>query len=284
MEKETRPVKYRQVVILPKTKLFNRVNWLLREKYPHYQFRSRNGVGASNGKPNKKFEADVKRLKMGEPVDYVIGFTQFLGCKIDLSKKPLIPRQETEFWVDKAIKEISPKIDGRPFLGIRVLDIFSGSGCVGLAILKNIKNSKVVFAEKDKNLVGQIKKNIIINKIDKKRCQIIQSDVFENVKGKLNYIFANPPYIPTTKKPKIQKSVLQYEPHAALFGGQDGLFFIEKFLKKAQDFLKPDGKIYLEFDSMQKNKIEKLLEKYGYKKWEFKKDQYKKWRWVMIKN
>ncbi len=251
------------------------IRWLLREKY--------------FGKPSKKFDADVKRLKAGQPLDYVIGFTQFLGCKIDLSKKPLIPRQETEFWVDEAIKEISPKVDGRPFSGIKVLDIFAGSGCIGLAVLKNVKNSEVVFAEKDKKLVEQIKLNVKINKHlfsnsqeFKNRCKVVASDIFSGVRGKFDYIFANPPYIPKTKKPKIQKSVLDYEPHGALFGGEDGLFFIKKFLKQAPEFLKENGKIYLEFDSFQKKQIEILLKKYTYKNWEFKKDQYKKWRWVVV--
>lgn len=224
--------------------------WLLKEKY--------------NNKPSKNFKKDVKRLKRGEPIDYVIGFTEFLGCKIDLSKKPLIPRKETEFWVEQELKKIKQG---------KALDIFAGSGCIGIAILKNIKNVKVDFADIEK------------------RCnkKVIISDVFSNIKNKYDYIFANPPYIPTARKNKIQESVLKYEPQKALFGdlpdgsqGKDGLFYIKKFLKDAKNHLNAGGQIFMEFDSPQKNKIEKLLEKYGYKKWQFNKDQYKKWRWVEI--
>lgn len=256
------------------------IKWLLKEKY--------------SNKPTKQFHNDVKRLMEGEPLDYVIGFTEFLGCKIDLSKKPLIPRPETEFWVKGAIDNICSNSRGRENRSIRVLDIFSGSGCIGITILKYVKNAKVVFAEKDKKALGQIKINLKINNMlirENKRIvkySIIHSDIFENLKSKIinpksfDYILANPPYIPTTRKNKIQKSVLKYEPKSALFGGKDGLLYIRKFLAKAKNFLNPNGKIFMEFDSSQKKQIEKLLEKFNYKNWEFNKDQYGKWRFIRI--
>ncbi len=271
------------------------VAWLLKEKYPNL---ARSYLARLlRGHTSQGFNKDVERLKAGEPLAYVIGFTDFLGCNIDLSKKPLIPRVETEFWVEQAIKEIKNrkpfgfaqgKINNRLF----ILDIFSGSGCIGVAILQHMKNAKVTFVEKDRKLLEQININCKLNNIDKKRYITAQSDIFNNVKRKpalsgaegFDYIFANPPYIPTIKKSKIQKSVLQYEPKKALFGGKEGLFYIRKFLAGAKNFLNPNGRIFMEFDSFQKREIEKLLKKYGYQAWEFHKDQYKRWRWVIIWN
>ena len=241
------------------------IGWLLKEKY--------------FGKQSEKFNKDVKRLQAGEPVDYVIGFTEFLGCKINLSKKPLIPRQETEFWVSEAIKKISCDFDGRQKRDFFVLDIFAGSGCIGIAVLKNIKNVKVDFADKDKKSIQQIKINLNINKL---RGRVVQSDIFSNIKNKYNYIFANPPYIPKTKINKIQKSVLKFEPKVALFGGKDGLFFINKFLKEAKNHLEFGGVIYMEFDPPQKNKVKMIAKIFGYSRCEFIKDQYNKWRCVKI--
>ena len=232
--------------------------WLLKEKYHH--------------KPTEKFYSDVKRLKAGEPVDYVIGFTDFLGYRIDLSKKTLIPRPDTEFWVEQELKNIQKGT---------VLDIFSGSGCIGVSVLKHSKILLCDFADKDLNCVKQIKINLKLNKVKGK---VIQSNIFSNIKGKYDYIFANPPYIPKIKINKIQKSVLKFEPKLALFGGSDGLFFIRNFLKNAKNHLNNNGTIFMEFDSPQKPEIEKLIKKYKYSKFKFNKDQYNKWRWVSVTN
>ena len=240
------------------------IGWLLKEKY--------------KGKATDSFYRDIKRLEAGEPLDYVIGFTEFLGCKIDLSKKPLIPRPETEFWVVKVIGEI--KKEKRK--NIKCLDIFSGSGCIGIAVLKNTRVLLCDITEKDRKLLAQIKINLKINKILKNRYKIIQSDIFKNMRGKYDYIFANPPYIAETRKNKIQKTVLKFEPKQSLFGGRDGFLYIKKFLKDAKKHLNKNAKIYMEFDYIQKKGIKKLIKKYGYKNYKFHKDQYGKWRWVVV--
>ena len=244
------------------------IAWLLKEKY--------------HGKPGAKFTRDALRVKNGEPLDYIIGFADFLGCKIDLSKKPLIPRFETEFWVEQVIESMSAKKNNLVKEKIMVLDMFAGSGCIGLAVLKHIQNSVVMFADSEKNCIEQIAINGKINGIDKKRYVIIKSDVFENIQGTFDYIFANPPYIPEEKKMVLQKSVIDFEPHVALFGDNDGLGYIRKFLALAKDFLTENGKIYMEFDTPQKPAIQKLLKKLKYRSWEFCKDQYGKTRYVVV--
>ena len=201
-----------------------------------------------------------------------------MGCKIDLSFKPMIPRKETEFWVKHVIGEICKK--GKKFT---FLDVFSGSGCIGLAVLKNCsKWAKMgVFSDIDEHFVKQAKINLKLNRTSPEKYKVIQSDIFKNIKGKFDYIFANPPYVGLDNRHLVQESVLDWEPMTAIFGGEDGLLYIGKFLQDARKYLKKDGKIYLEFDHLRKKETEDLLKQLKYKKFKFHKDQFKNWRWVV---
>ncbi len=264
------------------------IQWLLEEKY--------------SGKRTGEAEKDIARLEKGEHIDYVTGWSDFLGCKIDLSQKPFIPRPETEYWVEKVVQDIraarfpcalphiSPagstwaptRLQKTRSTHVKCLDIFAGSGCIGIAILKHIPRSKVDFAEKEKKFLRQIRINAQVNGIEAKRYRVIQSDIFSNIKGKYDYILANPPYVAESRKKNVQKTVLENEPLSAVFGGKNGLKFIKKFLREAKNHLRENGKIYMEFDAPQKKEIERLLRYYGYQNFEIAKDQYGKWRYAKI--
>lgn len=246
-------------------RLEQEIRWLLKEKY-------RNVL-------SDQANQDINRLEQGEHVDYLIGFVNFLDCKIDLSFRPLIPRPETECWVKHAIQQIQSQ-SKQP---LRCLDMFAGSGCVGVAILKHLPRVHVDFADNDKRCLAQIRLNTSLNTISNKRYRIIQSDLFSTIKGKYDYILANPPYLATTRKQNVQSSVLENEPDHALFAGPTGLNIIKKFLAQARQHLAKQGRVYLEFDSFQKTEINKLLTKYAYSDWQFHKDQFGQWRYLMAK-
>ncbi|OHA64613.1 MAG: hypothetical protein A2672_02850 [Candidatus Wildermuthbacteria bacterium RIFCSPHIGHO2_01_FULL_49_22b] len=265
---------------MQRTQLERETAWLLREKH--------------KGKRTPAFLMDEERLQKGEPLDYLIGFVEFAGCRIDLSERPFIPRPETEHWTLKAIADLSYNLNicsnyetARKNHAIRCLDLFAGSGCVGVAVLKHMPTAHVDFAEKEPRFLKQIRINATLNRINPRRYRIIESDVFqsknrtmERSMGLYDYIFANPPYIAKSRRRRVQSSVLKYEPREALFAGEDGLKYIRRFLKEAKRHLNPGGRIYLEFDSPQKRAIEKLLSQFGYAAWQFRKDQFGKWRFA----
>lgn len=223
---------------------------------------------------------DLGRLRAGEPLDYVIGWRPFLGCKIVLTERPLIPREETEYWAKEAIEEI--KKDKRP--KIKCLDIFTGSGCVGLAVLANAKNTVVTFADKSPRALKSVRKNLKVNsfQIGSHRAKVVESDVFSGLSDQFDYIFANPPYIPLGRK--LPESVSRYEPREALRAGRDGLLFIKRFLVQAPAHLVEGGKIYLEFGYGQKKAVDILLKKIGFGSCVFGKDQFGRCRFAIIKN
>lgn len=247
--------------------LQKQIRWLLRDKY--------------GGERSSEFYADIKRLKAGEPLDYVIGWKEFLGCRIDLSKRPLIPREETEFWVGQMLHG-SQVESGMT----QVLDIFAGSGCVGVAVLKHWPNSHVTFIDSEEDCVEQIKFNLELNNIPKDRYAVIRADIFSPYPGyKLPFtdydlIFANPPYVAASDT--LPVSVKDHEPRKALYAGDDGLSIIKPFLEQAREYLSLNGKIYMEHDPRQKAAIAKILRRENYSNWKFHQDQFGKWRWVEI--
>ncbi|MHB8652053.1 MAG: peptide chain release factor N(5)-glutamine methyltransferase [Minisyncoccota bacterium] len=236
--------------------------WLLTEKYA--------------GNETEDFVADVARLTAGEPLAYVIGHIPFLNVTIDLSHRPLIPRTETEHWVGEAIR----KCMRRGLWPRRILDLFSGSGCIGIALARAFPDAQVDLGEYDTDLLAQIEKNIILNNIDARRTRIIQTDVFSHITDTYDYIFANPPYIPLYHKYKtVEQSVRVFEPEMALYGGEDGLKYIKKLITKAPDHLALGGTLFVEFDTQQKESLETLTQHDP--RWStvhFVKDQYGTWR------
>ncbi len=226
--------------------------WLLEEKY--------------NGEKTEGFFADLKRLADGEPLGYVIGHVPFLGCRIYLDlpaqagPRPLIPRPETEFWVEKAIAEIVSSSQTRR--NLRVLDLCAGSGAIGVAVAKAVPNAEVTFAEIDPTHLPTIEKNIhqnlsIDRKVLEERFTITESDLFLNVEGKFDFILTNPPYIDPALD-RAEESVKNFEPHLALYGGVAGMELIAQIIVKAPHYLSENGQLWIEHEPEQSESILEL--------------------------
>ncbi len=205
-----------------------------------------------------------------------------LGIKIDLSLGAFQPRAETAEWTRLVISKIKRESKKQPGKIWRVLDIFAGSGFIGLAILKNVLKTRVDFAEIKPQFIQQIKLNLELNQIDLSRTIVVQSDVFENVNGRYDYILANPPYVAQKRKFLVQDFVLENDPPSALWGGEDGLRYIRKLLQNSEKHLTSGGFLYFEFSPEQKNEIEKIARNCNFEL-DFFKDKNNIFRWAKAK-
>ncbi|MEK7135379.1 MAG: HemK family protein methyltransferase [Patescibacteria group bacterium] len=190
---------------------------------------------------------------MSEPEAYRIGSIPFIHTEIYLDSHPLIPRTETEYWVDLAIKEIKTSGIQNP----KVLDLCAGSGCIGVAVLKEIPEALVDFAEIDEAHHLTIQKNIVENQLDATHTRILGGDLFENITDQYDFILSNPPYIDPALKERVGESVKQYEPEKALYGGEKGLEIINRILAQLPSYLKPGGFLCLEHEPEQVEALSK---------------------------
>lgn len=219
--------------------------WLLTEKY--------------RGEKTEYFFADCKRLHAGEPLAYVIGHIPFLNTTIHLDSHPLIPRAETEFWVDAVIKDIESKESTQ----ISVLDLCAGSGCIGTALLTTFPFIHVDFVEIAEVHHPTILKNTQVNNIDPSRFHIFGGHLYTSLSETYDYILTNPPYIDPILD-RTENSVKTHEPAIALYGGFLGLTYITEIISEASRYLAEKGTLVIEHEPEQTDAIVSLSTRYGF--------------------
>lgn len=222
------------------------------------------------GRETEELLTDIKKMTEGEAYEYLLGEVLFCGAKVDLSLRPMIPRPETEFWVNQALDEIRTC---ESKFTLRVLDLFSGSGNVGLAVLRNIPEASVDMVELDPKLKEQIELSIVKNNIKRTRARIVTGDTWEGAMSTYDYIFAVPPYVPSAMKEEVMKELRAEDP-LSFFDKEDGFYYHKQVLSRAKEFLKEGAILYLEFDITQREKIEELAKEYGFESVQFLKDPY----------
>ena len=206
-------------------------------------------------------EQATRRLLEGEPLPYVLGEWEFYGLTLQVNRNVLIPRDDTCAVVGLAINR-AIFLPADP----RVLDLCTGSGCIGLAVASRIKDARVTLADISKDALAVARKNIALNKLTG-RVSCIQADALSPAPaflGKFDMIVSNPPYITGAEMAELPDSVKQYEPHLALFGGRDGLDFYRSIAVNYAKALKPGGYLAFEFGMGQGDDVCRILEENGY--------------------
>ena len=209
----------------------------------------------------KAMSQAVTRVLSGEPLAYVLGQWDFYGLTLQVTKDVLIPRDDTCAVTDLAIRQ-ALFLDSNP----RILDLCTGSGCIGLAIASRVKDAKVTCADISREAIAVAKKNITMQKLTG-RVSCVQADALSEPSsflGKFDMIVSNPPYVTTREMTELPDSVKDYEPHLALHGGQDGLDFYRAISANYRAALKPGGYLCFEFGMGQGDAVCEILQMNGY--------------------
>jgi len=196
----------------------------------------------------------LKRRISREPLQHILGETQFLDFIFKVSKDVLIPRPETEELVDYAIKEMK-KIE-KP----TILEIGTGSGIIPISMASYLSGSKIVAIDISEEAILIAKKNAFINKVENQIDFQIRNFLTDDLSGQFDCIISNPPYISKTEVNLLEPEVKNFEPHIALTDGNDGLDFYRKFKTVITKNLKPGGCIFLELNESLAEETKTLLE------------------------
>lgn len=206
----------------------------------------------------KSFLHMIEQRKQGTPLQYILGSWDFMGLEIKCEPGVLIPRSETEILAQEVILFVE-KLPGVP----TILDICTGSGCIGISVAKFCPQSVVTLSDINPQALTLAQQNAGINKVAD-RLSFVKSDLFKNITGRFNCIIANPPYIPTGEIDSLQEEVKK-EPILALDGGVDGLDFYRKIIPSSLDILLPGGSIFLEIGHDQSKAVAEILRLNGFK-------------------
>ena len=222
---------------------------------------------------NDYFEDATKRLRNEEPIQYIIGETEFFGLPFKVNSNTLIPRPETEELVQWIIDD--QKKNNNPSLAI--LDIGTGSGCIAVSLAKQLSNSEVFALDVSPKALLAAKENSKLNEVE---ISFIEADILNlaTFKSSINspkydIIISNPPYVRELEKSSIKNNVLQHEPHLALFvQNDDALQFYKAICDFAVFNLKSKGNLYFEINQYLGPEMIQLLKLYNFESIELRKD------------
>ncbi|MBN1948442.1 MAG: peptide chain release factor N(5)-glutamine methyltransferase [Candidatus Cloacimonetes bacterium] len=215
----------------------------------------------------------AERRAEHEPLQYILGETEFYGARILVTPDVLIPRPETEYLVDWVASEYSEEQT--------LLDLGTGSGCIAIALGLIFPNMIIEAADISAQALETARKNAEINCV---KINFHCSDLFEELRNKYQIIISNPPYISTQEYQELDREIRDYEPQEALLAGEGGLYYYRRILAEAKDYLLPGGRIYLEIGAQQGKAIKKIAENYGWQKIEIRSDLSGCDRYVRIGN
>ena len=201
-------------------------------------------ISSENEKEYNKF---IDEIIEGKPIQYILGYQEFMEINFKVTEDVLIPQPDTEILVEKTI-EIAKTFE-RP----KILDLCTGSGAIAISLSKLVPQAQITASDISEKALEVAKLND-----ENKKINFIHSDMFQNINEKFDIIVSNPPYIKTDVIKTLSKEV-QIEPHIALDGGEDGLVFYKEIINNGYKYLNKKGYLCLEIGDDQKEAIVNLI-------------------------
>ena len=212
----------------------------------------------------EKLNNAIERLKKSEPIQYILGQTEFCDLTFNVNPSVLIPRPETSELVKWIVEENSNK-------ETKILDVGTGSGCIAISLAKMLPNAQITAWDISPRAIETAKSN---NTLNGTNVTFVEQNIFTaNEEAKYDTIVSNPPYIKEVEKRNMQRNVLDWEPGVALFvPDNDPLLFYREIAHKGQQMLKKGGKLYFEINREHGKETITMLAEYGYTNIELRKD------------
>tara|TARA_B110000879_G_scaffold212469_1_gene308859 strand:+ start:17367 stop:18251 length:885 start_codon:yes stop_codon:yes gene_type:complete len=214
----------------------------------------------------------LKRLQKEEPIQYILGKTEFYGLPFLVDKNTLIPRPETEELVEWILSEIQKIQGGNQKTPLAILDIGTGTGCIPITLAKNTVNTVITAIDISAAALRVAKKNAVLNSVP---VNFIMLNILKTTQlpQKYNLIVSNPPYVRELEKVEISANVLENEPHLALFvANKNPLVFYDKIADLAKQQLNENGMLFFEINQYLGKETVKMLEEKGFQNIQLKKD------------
>ena len=206
------------------------------------------------------YRESIYRRVNREPVQHILGYTEFMGYPIKVDKNVLVPRPETEQLVDKVVEHCREQ----HLLAPKILEMGTGSGCIAIALKFLLPEASITAVEKSIEALELAKENASINKTE---LAFISGDIFEvmpSAEPHFDLIVTNPPYISSSDYEKLEPEVKRFEPIEALVYGEDGLDFYRKLAPLSKKLLMKDGSIFMEVGYDQAGKVSQLFTQQGF--------------------
>ncbi|MFQ6089895.1 MAG: peptide chain release factor N(5)-glutamine methyltransferase, partial [Candidatus Bipolaricaulia bacterium] len=199
-----------------------------------------------------RFRMLIRKRRAGVPLQYLLGEVEFMGLKLGVDGRALIPRPETEGLVELILRDVEPETE------VEILELGTGSGAIAVALAKFLPQCRITATDISREALELARENAARNGVEG-RIEFLESDWFAEVSGRFDLIVANPPYVSIEELEELPGEVREHEPRAAWDGGERGMKALQRIIVEAPAYLRSGGRLYLEFGAGQGAEVRELV-------------------------